>query len=1117
MNAGWRLRSRILMAVLCLMASGVVQAQTAGSITGEARDATGAAVGGVSITATNVGTGAIRSVLTNEAGVYAFPSLPPGGYTLRAEKAGFKAVVRREIELEVQQAARIDLQLEIGDVVESIQVQAEAALLISDNATVGTVIDNKRIVELPLNGRNYLQLVSLSPNVSTGFAGQGQAAARQGGIRAGQTIAVGGQRTNFNHYTLDGVENTDPNFNTFIVMPSIDALQEFKVQTGVYPAEFGREASQINVVTKSGANHYHGSLFEFFRNDKLDAASYAFTALRPSKDPFKWNQYGFTLGGPVRIPKLFNGKDKLFFMGNYEAYRKRGSTTALFSLASAAVQSGDFSGISAKVYDPQSHALAPDGKTITATQFPGNIIPANRISAISRQLLEFYYKPTLPGSVNNFVEALPQPDNRDQFVLRMDYIESSKSTWTGRYSWGDENSSSPGLNLNGTKLLTNFEQYMGSNTRVLSPAAVTETRFGYTRFFNSVGTLLAGVRNVVDELKIPGLSGGDPVTWGIPSIGIPNYTGIGDVTDGPFVNNNRSLQFLNNTSLTRGKHTFRFGGEIRRDQYNQDGNQFGRGSFSFSTTPTWDPASSTAGDAFASFLLGNITLSEVAAQIASVQYRQTTFYLYVDDTWKITPHVTLSLGLRYENTPPWTDQSGKLVTVFYNAYDTAPNVSDRSRYPVFLRQGKGSGDPYAGLRVRWTNIPLVQDGRLGDSLVLRDNNDFAPRIGIAWSPTPKWAVRLAGGTFYNQDQGNPWFDVGRNAAGRSRNDDNPQFPSETWSNALGSAGSANASITTPQAFSMKFDRRTPYSHQYLFNVQRELAPNLTLEAGYLGSISRHLESYRGVSAAVPGPGTVASRSPYPNFGLLVLVDDGANGSYNSLATKLTKRFSHGLTTLVGYTWSKSIDETSGVRTQDSDTLFSQDGNCMRCERGYSAFDNRHRLVVSGLYDLPVGKGKHVDVRNAFVNGVVGGWQLGSIVTWRSGFPINPSDGVNRANTNINVDRPDATGISQSLENRSTAQWFNTAAFTLQPLYTFGNAARNSVIGPPGFYLDFSAHKDFRMPKEGHALQFRWEAFNMLNHPAWGFPNTTVTSPNFGRITSTNGSMRQMQFALKYNF
>ena len=465
---------------------------------------------------------------------------------------------------------------------ESVEVRADAALLVTDNATVGTVIENKRIVELPLNGRNYLQLVSLAPNVSTGFSGQGQAGARQGGIRAAQTISVAGQRTNFNHYTLDGVENTDPNFNTFVVMPSIDALQEFKVQTGVYPAEFGRQTTQINVLTKSGTNQYHGTLFEFFRNDKMDANPYSFTSIRTTKDPFKWNQYGFTLGGPVRLPKIFNGKDKLFFMGNYEAYRKRGNTTGLYSLAPVAVQGGDFSAIANKIYDPNSHALAADGKTITATLFPGNIVPQNRISPISKKLLEFYRTPTLPGVVNNYVTALARPQNRDQFVLRMDYVESSKSTWAGRYSWGDENESSPGLNLNGTKLVTNLEQYMGSNTRVFSPTVVTETRFGYTRFYNSVGTLLAFQRNVVDELGIPGLKGGDPVSWGIPSIGIANYNGIGDGTDGPFENKNSTLQFLNNTSVTRGKHAFRFGGEIRKDQFNQVGNQYGRGSFGFS-------------------------------------------------------------------------------------------------------------------------------------------------------------------------------------------------------------------------------------------------------------------------------------------------------------------------------------------------------------------------------------------------------------------------------------------------------------------------------------------------------------------------------------------------------
>ncbi len=1113
---------RLFLAGCLLLGISGVSGQTLGSIAGEARDSSGAMIPEATITVTNTGTNAQRTAVTNGAGEYAFPSLPPGIYTLKAERPGFKSLVRTQVEIQVQQNARIDFEMQVGQVSESVEVVA-SQVIATENSTVGTVIENKRIVELPLNGRNYLQLVSLAPNVSTGFSTQGQAGARQGGIRAAQSISVAGQRTNFNHYTLDGVENTDPNFNTFVVMPSVDALQEFKVQTGVYPAEFGRQTTQINVLTKSGTNQYHGTAFEFLRNDKLDATSYAFTALRPVKDPFKWNQYGFTLAGPVWLPKLFNGKDKLFFMANYESFRKRGNTTGLFSLAPTAFQSGDFSGLGKIIYDPLSRTKAADG-TLTGTPFEGNRIQASRINPTSKKLLEFYQNPTLPGLTNNYVQALGRPQNRDQFILRLDYVESSRSSWSGRYSWGDENESSPGLNLNGTKLVTNLEQYMGTNTRVLSPSVVTETRFGYTRFYNSVGTLLAFQRNVVDELGIPGLKGGEPVSWGIPSVGIANYQGIGDSTDGPFENKNSALQFLNNTSITKGKHSFRFGGEIRKDQFNQVGNQFGRGNFSFSVTPTQDPRALTTGsglptqgDAFASFLLGNVTLTEVAAQIAAAQFRATSFALYVDDVWKVTPKLTLSLGLRYENTPPWEDISGNLVTVYFNAFDNTPNVADQSRYPVFLRQGKTSGDPYAGLRVRWPNIPLVQDGRLGNRLVNRDNNDFAPRFGIAFSPNPKWSIRTGAGMFYNQDQGNPRFDVARNAAGRTRNDDNPDLPSETWANGAAALSGSVANILTPQAFSNKYDRRTPYSMQWLFNVQREIGKDLAFEAGYLGSISRHLESYRGVSAAVPGPGSNASRSPYPNWGLLVLVENGGRGNYNALGSKLTKRYSSGLTALVSYTWSKSIDTTSGIRTSDSDSLFSQDGRCMLCDRGLSAFDDRHRLVISGLYDVPFGRGRKIAIRNSMLDAVVGGWQVGGITTWRSGFHINPSAGQNRANTNINSDRPDATGQSVRLDTATTGRWFNTAAFTLQPIYQFGNAARNSIPGPAGFMLDTNVQKNFRLPKEGHELQFRWESYNLLNHPVWGFPNTNLSSPSFGQVSSTTTNMRQMQFALKYVF
>src|SRR5207253_582423 len=344
---------------------------------------------------------------------------------------------------------------------------------------------------------------------------------------------------------------------------------------------------------KPGGNDYHGTLFHFLRNDKLDAKSYAFTTARPIKDPFKWNQFGFTFGGPVTIPKIFNGKNKLFFMSNYEWFRQRRQVQAVSNLPSAAMRDGDFSGLpkgTLGIFDPKTRVNT--GGTVTATMFPGNIIPKARIAAVSQKLLEFYPVPNLPRAdlTSNFVQAQGRPINRDQFVGRMDFVESSNSQWTGRYSWGDENQLTESLKLNGAAILSNFNQYMGSNTRVLSPNVVTETRFGFTQFYNTTGPQLAFNRDVVGELKILGLASGPPVQWGIPSISLNGYTGFGNDSEGPYENNNNSLQFLNNTTVLHGKHTFKFGGEIRRDSYNQVGNQFARAQFTFQRNATTNPS-----------------------------------------------------------------------------------------------------------------------------------------------------------------------------------------------------------------------------------------------------------------------------------------------------------------------------------------------------------------------------------------------------------------------------------------------------------------------------------------------------------------------------------------------
>ncbi|MEO8129076.1 MAG: carboxypeptidase-like regulatory domain-containing protein, partial [Bryobacteraceae bacterium] len=488
------MRTRLFALVLLAIATFVpVSGQTFGDISGAVKDSSGAAIPAALVTVVNKDTNANRNVMSNDDGFFSFPALPPGTYNLKVEKQGFKTVNRADILLQVQQSARIDVELPIGQVTESVEVSGSAQLLSTEDATVGTVIENKRIVELPLNGRNYLQLAALAPNVSFGFGTSGQADGRQGGERSNQNISVGGARSEFNYFTLDGVDNTDPNFNTYVIQPSIDAVQEFKVQTGIYPAEFGHEATQINVSTKPGTNNFHGTLYEFLRNDALDANNYSFTVARNTKSPFKWNQYGGTLGGPVWFPKIWNGKNKLFFMGNFESFRQRQSGQALYDLPSAAMRAGNFSELLNRptpivIYDPATRIIAADG-TITASPFPGNIIPTNRISPTATKFLEFYPTPNLASAnlIRDYQQSQSAPRNKDIFVLRMDYAESSRSQWFGRYSWDDENQINQGLKLNGSKIITNVEQYMGSNIRVLSPTLVNEARFGYSRFFNSAG------------------------------------------------------------------------------------------------------------------------------------------------------------------------------------------------------------------------------------------------------------------------------------------------------------------------------------------------------------------------------------------------------------------------------------------------------------------------------------------------------------------------------------------------------------------------------------------------------------------------------------------------------
>lgn len=980
-------------------------AQTFGEVTGHIMDASGGVVPGARVMLTNVATSGVRETVSTESGDYTFPAVPPGQYTVKVERASFKSA-SSGIQVQVQQAVRMDFTLQVGQISESIEVAASAQLLQAENSSLGTVIDNQGVTELPLNGRNYLGLVALAANTNTASAASGQAGSRQGGDRASQSISTGGNRIMFDYFTLDGVANTDPDFSTYVVLPSIDAIQEFKVQAGIYPAEFGHQSTQINVVTKSGGNAYHGTLFEFIRNDKLDAVPYSFTSVHPANSPFKWNDYGFELDGPIRIPKLLDLRNKLFFMVNDEWKVQRQNSLSTYSVPTPAMFTGDFSAYPTTIYDPN-----------TKLAFPGNMIPSGRIDPISKKFLNYYVPSNLPGLSSNYTQVNSFPNNRDAFTLRMDFIESSKSTWTGRYSWGDENQSNTGLSITGGKIITNYEQYLGSNTRTLTPSLLNEARFGYTRLSNSTGTFSAFDVDSVSALGIPNLQPGAPVSWGVPfaSFAGDGFAAIGDTQDGPYFINDNTLQVVDNVSWVRGKHALRFGFEYSRQNFNQIGNQFSRGQFAFQPNAT-QSATKTGGDAFAEFLLGDIYQSTVAVALATAQFQRNAEAAYIDDTWKVTPKLTLSLGLRYELTPPWTNKLDNLFTV------SVPHIyasAGAPATPVMLRQGSCT-DPYAGppaINIRWTTVSAkCNGGTLPDQLMDTSYRDFAPRIGVAYSPDSKTVVRLGWGIFYNQEIGNAYFDLARNIAGRVTLTSNTGTPSLFYSNAIPGGSGATANVPSPFAYAMDPDHRTSYAMQYLVNVQRQVGSDWALEAGYLGGASRHLQGFQDANQAIPGTvGSVASRSPWPGFSNIQYVQDSGNGSYNSLSLKATRRFRQGLSVIASYTWAKSIDTTSGIRNQGFDTLYPQNSYCLACERALSSFDTRHRMVTSVLYELPVGSGKLVPINNPLANNLFGGWQVGGVVTLQSGMPGTLTiGGVDNASTGAGgYDRPNATGANPS--------------------------------------------------------------------------------------------------------
>jgi hypothetical protein len=1140
------MRNLLLTIALCLPLAAL--AQTSGSITGEVKDQSGAVAPDAAVTATNSKTNVTRSTATNAAGIYSFPDLTPGTYDVKVAAAGFAPIVKTNIELQVQETARVDFTLSVGQAAQTIEVSASTNSLNTENATVGTVIEEKRISELPLNGRSFFSLVALAPNVAFGFLPAQQASGRLGGTRSTLTISLSGARATWANYTLDGITNTDVDFNTYIMLPSVEALQEFKVQSGVYPAEFGREAGQVNVSTKPGTNNYHGTLFEFLRNNIFDARDYDFSSrLRsatnpsPGSKPYRQNQYGFTLGGPVQIPKVFNGKNRLFFMSNFEGFKSRQAVVTFATTMTAAMRLGDFSTVPTILQDPLSRKGTPPN--VITTPFSGNMVPASRFDKTSQFLMNKFFplpnQPAQPGLPNrNYQYTVDTPVDKNQFNQRIDFNQSEKSQWFGRYSWTDELTINPGLTTDGQSLYTRASQWVLSNVLILSPSKVNEARFGYSSLFNNITQQLAGVENVDEEIGVP-VKITDPNSFGIPNIVLSNgLSSFGNPTSSPFQINDKIFQFVDNFSWIIGKHSLRMGGEYRYNKFPQLGNEFPRGQFFFDGRYTGNPNTQSSGYAGADFLQGAMFNSLIAVALVSADFRNSEWAAYIDDTWKVGPHLTITAGLRWEVAQPMLDASGHGVNIQLNdnGLPLVANVADMSKHPVFVRTG--SGDFYEGVNFRYlpywasTGIAIpgspvfqtVRDGRLGNRLIATDYNNFAPRLGIAWSPSDKWSIRTGFGFFFSQESKNSIFDLNRGLGGRTGTVEQNSYslPAITYQNFVNTA-TLPATLPVNLLWGADYHLPTTYSMQYVLNVQRVLGNSTTLELGYNGSESRHLDNLLNAGQPIPGSTPIVTRLPYPEFGaagIQFLKADGV-GNYNGVSAKLSQRFGNNLTTLFGYTFSKALDDGSAIRGALDFT--AQDSRCRACDYGIATFNVPHRFVGSALYTLPFGKGQRWLSKGGIVNQVVGGWQLSTIATVQSGQALDtsswdsPGTGFSLSNR-LNC----VAGANPVFPNPTALAWFNPAAFTNTVAPLFGTCARNNLVGPHQVNFDASAIKDFRIT-ESHSLQLRMEMFNAPNHVELGNPvvgwgsSNTAAQPTFGQITSTRASMRQIQFALKYNF
>jgi hypothetical protein len=1053
----------LVLAILLTLVAPVALAQThKASVRGTVSDNSHARLPNVSIQLIQIDTGETRSTMTSDRGDFAITLLPPGPYRLEIQRSGYKKHVE-QFKLEVNEESRLDVVLEAGSIAEELVIIAPETQLRKDSAAIGTVVENRQITGLPLDGRNFLELSLLVPGAAP--SAQGSASS----VRGDFAVSVNGAREDSSSFLLDGVYNIDPKLNTAGITPPVDAIREFEMLTSSYDASFGRNVgAQVNVVLKSGANSFHGTGYEFFRNTVLDARNF----FAPSSEPaprYQRNQFGASLGGPVI-------RNKTFFFLDYEGTRVREGITRITNVPTLEERRGDFS---------NSLFRAPINP-ITGQPFDGNVLPDFFINPIGRAIAALYPAPNRSVPFQNFVSSPIQRDRNDQFDVRVDHSFSGASQFAARYSFADRNlfepfsgptfAAVPGF---GDRVPRRGQNLMLGETHVISPALVNEVRFAFSRVAASVIQEGNGV-SINRQVGLPELSNNSR-DFGLSFITISGFSPLGDEFNNPQQSVTNTFQLLDNASYAHGQHLVKFGFDFHAVQQNAFRDVQSRGFLTFS-----DQIPIT-GNALADLLLGLPALTGGAILDNPQHLRTESYGLYVNDSFRIRHNLTISAGLRYEFNSPPVDAQDRA-----NLYDPAT----QSLVPV----GTG-GIPRSGYEA--------------------DRNNFAPRLGLAWTlgNSGDTVLRAGYGVYYDQSALAPSEGLYFNA---------PFFDFHLFFSLPGLPLTLNdpfpAQFPLPlpgSAFAFQRDLRTPYMQQWNLSLQQKLGKSRVAELAYVGSKGTKLITARDINQPRPSPAPFNPR-PVPQFDDITFEESSANSNYHSLQARIEQRLDFGLSLLGSYTWSKSIDNASSFFSSAGDPNFPQDSFNTNAERGRSNFDLRHRLSISYGYDLPFGRGRALLSDAGWLSTVLTGWQSYGIITLQSGRPFTVAllgeiDNSNTGRSTLGFganDRPNVVG-DPHIDHQGPDRWFNTAAFAFSPFGTFGNSGRNTLDGPGFQNFNISLLKTTRL-REGLDLQFRAETFNLFNHPNFGLPDNFLGSPTFGQVL-TAGSPRHIQFGLKVLF